>query len=252
MLNPPASRSAPSQFHLTSLSRATHLIPIAGLSRMTSMEHIYTEFHRMLGRESKETLLRQRAAVFWFYGLSGSGKSTLANAFERSLHAKGFLTQILDGDNIRSGLNANLSFSEEDRTENIRRIAEVAKLYLHSGIITLTSFICPTRSLRQLARSIIGAHDFVEVYVHADFDTCAKRDPKGLYAKARDGQIPHFTGLTAPFEPPAPEDPALHLDTTCFSPEALLPLLHQRFLDIQKTPPGSDLTVLPNEPHIQK
>ena len=201
------------------------------------MEHIYTEFHRMLGRESKEALLRQRSTVFWFYGLSGSGKSTLANAFERSLHAKGFLTQILDGDNIRSGLNANLSFSEQDRRENIRRIAEVAKLYLHSGIITLTSFITPTRALRQLARSIIGPEDFIEVYVHADFATCAQRDPKGLYAKARDGQIPHFTGLTAPFEPPEPEDHPLLLDTTRFSPEQLLPTLHQRFETRQAAAP---------------
>lgn len=198
------------------------------------MEHIHTEFHRMLGRESKEALLRQRSAVFWFYGLSGSGKSTLANAFERSLHARGFLTQILDGDNIRSGLNANLSFSAEDRAENIRRIAEVAKLYLHSGIITLTSFITPTRALRQLARSIIGPEGFIEVYVHADFETCAQRDPKGLYAKALDGQIPQFTGLTAPFEPPAPEDHALCLDTTQYTPEQLLPFLEEPFDALQE------------------
>jgi adenylylsulfate kinase len=199
------------------------------------MEHIYTEFHRMLGRDAKEALLRQRGCVFWLYGLSGSGKSTLANAFERALHAKGYLTQILDGDNIRSGLNANLTFSEEDRVENIRRIAEVAKLYLHSGIITLTSFICPTRSQRQLARSIVGPDDFVEVYVQADFETCATRDPKGLYAKALVGQIPHFTGLSSPFEPPAEEDPALVLDTTRSTPEQLLEPLLERFKALQES-----------------
>jgi adenylylsulfate kinase len=201
------------------------------------MDNIHTEFHRMLGREAKECLLRQKASVFWFYGLSGSGKSTLANAFERALHAKGVLTQILDGDNIRSGLNQNLSFSEEDREENIRRIAEVAKLYLNSGIVTLTSFICPTRALRQLARSIIGPEDFIEVYIHADFETCSSRDPKGLYAKALRGEIPNFTGLSSPFEPPAEDDDALHIDTTTLSIEAALPILLDRFQTTQTAAP---------------
>ncbi|MGC9450662.1 MAG: adenylyl-sulfate kinase [Oceanipulchritudo sp.] len=177
------------------------------------MENIHPEFHRMLGREAKEALLRQRGMVFWLYGLSGSGKSTIANALERKLHAEGFLTQILDGDNIRTGLNANLGFTDEDRAENIRRIAEVARLYLDSGLITLTSFICPTRELRQLARSIIGPDDFVEVFVRASFETCARRDPKGLYAKARAGKIPNFTGKDSAFEEPAPGDPVLLLDT---------------------------------------
>lgn len=197
------------------------------------MEHIHTEFHRMLGREAKERLLKQKACVFWFYGLSGSGKSTIANAFERSLHAQGFLTQILDGDNIRSGLNANLSFSEEDRQENIRRIAEVAKLYVHSGIVTLTSFICPTRQLRELARGIIGDEDFIEVFVEADFETCAARDPKGLYAKAKAGLIPDFTGLDSPFEAPEHGHPALRIDTTSGSPESALPLLQAKFDAVQ-------------------
>ncbi len=167
----------------------------------------------MLGREAKESLLRQRGCVFWLYGLSGSGKSTIANAFERELHKAGILTQILDGDNIRSGLNQNLGFSDEDRAENIRRIAEVARLYLHSGIVTITSFICPTRQLRQLARSIIGPDDFLEVFISASFETCARRDPKGLYAKAKAGAIPDFTGRDSRFEPPAPDDPVLHLNT---------------------------------------
>jgi adenylylsulfate kinase len=177
------------------------------------MDNIHPEFHRMLDRRAKEALLGQRSTVFWLYGLSGSGKSTIANAFERDLHQAGFLTQILDGDNIRSGLNANLGFSDADRAENIRRIAEVAKLYLHSGIVTITSFICPTRELRQLARSIIGPDDFLEVYVKASFETCAQRDPKGLYAKAKAGEIPNFTGRDSAFEPPAQTDPVIVLDT---------------------------------------
>ncbi len=167
----------------------------------------------MLGRADKERLLGQRGRVYWLYGLSGAGKSTIANAFERQLHAQGVLTQILDGDNIRTGLNANLGFSDADRAENIRRIAEVAKLYLNTGIVTITSFICPTRALRQLARAIVGPPDFVEVFVKASYPTCARRDPKGLYAKAQAGQIPQFTGRDAPFEEPLPEDGALVLDT---------------------------------------
>ena len=177
------------------------------------MENIHTEFHRMLGREAKEALLKQRSTVYWLYGLSGSGKSTIANAFERELHKAGFLTQILDGDNIRSGLNSNLGFSDEDRAENIRRIAEVAKLYLNSGLITITSFICPTRELRLLARSHVGEADFVEVFVKASFETCAKRDPKGLYAKASKGKIANFTGKDSAFEEPQDGDDVLILDT---------------------------------------
>lgn len=198
------------------------------------MENIHPEFHKMLDRGAKEALLKQRSTVFWLYGLSGSGKSTIANAFERSLHQEGFLTQILDGDNIRSGLNANLGFSDDDRAENIRRIAEVAKLYLHSGIVTITSFICPTRELRQLARSIIGPDDFIEVYVKASFDTCAQRDPKGLYAKAKDGQIPNFTGRDSAFVPPADKDPVLVLDTEQAPVDASVQVLRQQFLTRQE------------------
>lgn len=199
------------------------------------MENIHPEFHRMLDRKAKESLLQQRSTVYWLYGLSGSGKSTLANAFERRLHASGFLTQILDGDNIRSGLNANLGFSDTDRAENIRRIAEVAKLTLHCGIITIASFICPTRELRQLARSIVGAEDFLEVYVKASFETCARRDPKGLYAKAQAGQLPLFTGRDSAFEAPAEDDPAvLVLDTEAHPLEACLARLLQHHEGRQK------------------
>jgi adenylylsulfate kinase len=177
------------------------------------MENIHPEFHRMLGRDAKETLLRQRGTVFWLYGLSGSGKSTIANAFERELHKAGFLTQILDGDNIRTGLNSNLGFSDDDRAENIRRIAEVAKLYLNTGVITLTSFICPTRALRQLARATVGPDDFIEVFIKASFEACARRDPKGLYAKASSGEITNFTGRDSAFEEPATGSDAVILDT---------------------------------------
>jgi adenylylsulfate kinase len=198
------------------------------------MENIHPEFHRMLGREDKETLLKQRSVVFWLYGLSGSGKSTIANAFERKLNQAGFLTQILDGDNIRSGLNANLGFSDEDRAENIRRISEVAKLYLHSGLATITSFICPTRELRRLARSVVGEEDFVEVFVKASYETCAQRDPKGLYAKAKAGKIAQFTGKDSAFEEPSAEDSVLILDTESLSVEQATDQLFDLFIERQK------------------
>lgn len=186
----------------------------------------------MLGREDKEKLLKQRSVVFWLYGLSGSGKSTIANAFERRLNELGFLTQILDGDNIRTGLNSNLGFTDEERAENIRRIAEVAKLYLNSGLATITSFICPTRQLRLLARSVVGEADFIEVFVKASYETCAKRDPKGLYAKASAGKIAHFTGKDSAFEEPEANDSAIVLDTESMSVddavEQLLALYQER------------------------
>ena len=188
-------------------------------------DHIHPEFHRMLGRADKERLLGQRGRVYWLYGLSGSGKSTIANAFERQLHARGLLTQILDGDNIRTGLNANLGFSDADRAENIRRIAEVAKLYLHTGVVAIASFICPTRALRQLARAVVGPDDFVEVFVKASFETCARRDPKGLYAKADAGQIARFTGRDSAFEEPLPEDGTLVLDTEALTLEECVAVL---------------------------
>ncbi|MGB0742951.1 MAG: adenylyl-sulfate kinase, partial [Opitutales bacterium] len=161
---------------------------------MSTPENIHTEFHRMLGRDAKEAQLKQRGHVFWFYGLSGSGKSTLANALERKLAGQGYVTKILDGDNIRSRLNADLGFSDEDRQENIRRIAEVARLFLDSGIVVITSFITPKRELRVKAREIVGADDCTPVYIEASFETCAERDVKGLYAKAATGDVKNFTG----------------------------------------------------------
>jgi len=173
---------------------------------MDAPENIHTEFHRMLGREAKEAQLGQRGHVFWFYGLSGSGKSTLANALERKLCELGYVTKILDGDNIRSGLNADLGFSDADRQENIRRIAEVARLFLDAGVVVFTSFITPKRELRAAAQAKVGAVDFTPVYVEASFETCAERDVKGLYAKAASGGVKHFTGKDSSFEAPTSED----------------------------------------------
>jgi adenylylsulfate kinase len=173
--------------------------------------NIHPIFSDMLQRSDKEKLLNQRAVVLWMTGLSGSGKSTIANGVEKELHARGFLTQILDGDNVRTGINNNLGFSEEDRTENIRRISEVSRLFVNCGIITINSFVSPTIAIRDQARRIIGEDDFLEVYVNAPFEVCEERDVKGLYAKARRGEIKHFTGLDAPFE--APVQPALEIRT---------------------------------------
>lgn len=172
--------------------------------------HIHPEFHRFLGRHDKETLLGQKGLVVWMCGLSGSGKSTIANAAERVLHQQGRFTIILDGDNLRTGLNANLGFSDQDRLENIRRISETAKVLASNGVITFVSAITPRGELRDLARGILG-DDFFEVYVKASFEACEKRDVKGLYAKAAKGEIPNFTGRDSSFEPPV--NPQLVLDT---------------------------------------
>lgn len=166
----------------------------------------------MLSRADKEELLGQRGVMLWFTGLSGSGKSTVAIALERELQKRGLLCRLLDGDNIRSGINANLGFSADDRRENIRRIAEVAKLFVDTGIITIAAFISPTEELRTMARDIIGADDFREIYISTPLAVCEARDVKGLYARARRGEVSNFTGISAPFE--APEAPALSLDTS--------------------------------------
>lgn len=181
------------------------------------INHIYPIFDRMLSREDKELLLKQRSVMVWFTGLSGSGKSTIAIALERELHKRGLLCRILDGDNIRSGINNNLGFSPEDRIENIRRIAEVSKLFIDTGIITIAAFISPNNDLREMASGIIGKENFLEVYVSTPLEECERRDVKGLYAKARRGEIKEFTGISAPFE--APADPALTLDTSRLSVE---------------------------------
>ncbi len=203
--------------------------------------NLHPIFDRVLPRADKEARLGQRGQVVWLYGLSGSGKSTLAIALERRLHAEGFATQLLDGDNIRTGLNRGLGFSDADRAENIRRIAEVAKLHAHAGLVTLCSFITPLRSLRALAREIIGPADLLEVYVKASFATCAQRDPKGLYAKAAAGGVGQFTGKDSAFEEPslaalgapapeAAEAGTLLIDTEAAPPEACLAQLHAAVL----------------------
>ncbi len=180
-------------------------------------KNIHPIFDRLLQRQDRETRLNQKSKVLWLTGLSGSGKSTIAQGVERALYNKGFFAQVLDGDNIRSGINNNLGFTIEDRQENIRRIAEVAKLYLHSGVITLNSFISPTKEIRDYARQTIGADDFIEIYINAPLEVCEQRDVKGLYKKARKGEIKGFTGIDSPYE--APENPALEIRTNELSLE---------------------------------
>lgn len=190
--------------------------------------HIHPIFDRLLQRSDKEQLLQQKALVLWMTGLSGSGKSTIAQALERQLYAQGYLTQVLDGDNLRTGINANLGFSEADRTENIRRIGEIAKLFLHCGIITICTFVSPTIAIREQAKSIIGNDDFIEVYVNAPLEVCEARDVKGLYQKARAGIIKDFTGIDSPFEPPAAPD--IVVKTAEMSIEAAVMAIYEAIL----------------------
>ena len=180
-------------------------------------ENIYPISDQMMSRSDKEALLCQRGMMVWFTGLSGSGKSTIAMGVERELHKRGILCRILDGDNIRAGINRNLGFSAEDRLENIRRIAEIGKLFVQTGIVTLACFVSPTQDVRRLARDIIGEEDFMEVYVSTPLEECERRDVKGLYARARKGEVKEFTGISAPFE--VPENPTLEIDTSCLSLE---------------------------------
>ncbi len=183
-----------------------------------------------IGRAEREGVLGQQGVTIWLTGLSGSGKSTIAVAAEAELVNRGKLAYVLDGDNVRHGLNKNLGFSPEDRTENIRRIGEVSKLFTDSGIIVFTSFISPYRSDRDEARALFDQGDFLEVHVATDLETCEERDPKGLYKKARAGDIPEFTGISAPYE--APDKPELVIDTAKLSVEesviALIDMLQQR------------------------
>jgi adenylylsulfate kinase len=174
-------------------------------------DNIFPHFDQMISREFRENKLGQRSKVIWLTGLSGSGKSTIGLALEKRLFQENFVAQLLDGDNIRSGINKNLGFSEEDRKENIRRIAEIAKLYLSSGIITINSFISPTAETRNIAKEIVGEADFLEIYINAPMATCESRDVKGLYKKARAGEIQGFTGVNQAYE--EPENPALELRT---------------------------------------
>ena len=175
-------------------------------------ENIYPIYDRMMTRQDKESLLGQRGIMIWFTGLSGSGKSTVAMGVERELHAQGILCRILDGDNVRAGINNNLGFSAEDRIENIRRIAEIGKLFVQTGVVTLSCFVSPTNDIRQMARKIVGEEDFLEVYISTPIEECERRDVKGLYARARKGEVKNFTGISAPFE--APVSPDIAIDTS--------------------------------------
>ena len=166
------------------------------------MENLFSSKHELISREDKEKLLNQKGVCLWLTGLSGSGKTTIAKIISKKLHKKGIITQVLDGDNIRIGINNNLSFSEEDRLENIRRTSEIGKLFVESGIVTICCLVSPTKKMREKARSIIGASDFYEIYIATNLNECKKRDTKGLYEKAIRGEIKNFTGISAPYEKP--------------------------------------------------
>jgi adenylylsulfate kinase len=181
----------------------------------TSSENIFPVFDKIISKEKKEKLLNQKGKVVWLTGLSGSGKTTIALQLEKELYKLGFLVQILDGDNIRAGINNNLSFSEDDRTENIRRIAEVSKLFLNCGVITINCFVSPTIKMRQIAEKIIGKENYYEIFINADLETCEKRDVKGLYKKARNGEIKNFTGIDSQYE--KPNNPSLEVNTSQLS-----------------------------------
>lgn len=181
------------------------------------MNNIHPIFDNLVQREEQERLLNQCGKVYWFTGLSGSGKSTIAAAFERELYNRGYFVKVLDGDNIRSGINRNLGFSMEDREENIRRIAEVAKLFVDSGIIVLCSFVSPTQHIRNQAKEIIGEGDFYEIFVDTPLEICEKRDVKGLYKKARAGELKGFTGIDSPYE--SPLSPILRIFTPDYTVE---------------------------------
>lgn len=179
--------------------------------------NIFPLHSELLSRSAKEALLGQRSVCLWMTGLSGSGKTSIAKLLERKFHSIGILSILLDGDNIRDGINQDLGFSETDRTENIRRIAEINKLFLATGVVTLNCFVSPTEALRKQAAEIIGASDFLEIFVDTPLEICEKRDVKGLYAKARAGEIKNFTGISSPFEPP--KKPAISLYTADKSAE---------------------------------
>lgn len=179
---------------------------------MSSDNNIFPEFKKMLGRQDKERLLKQKGKVFWLTGLSGSGKTSLAINIEKELYKQGYITQIFDGDNIRAGINSDLDFTDGGRKENIRRVAEICRLFLDCGIITISCFISPTIELRTMAKNIIGQKDFIEVFVDVPLEVCEQRDVKGLYKKAREGGVKNFTGIDSGYEKPV--NPDIIIDTS--------------------------------------
>ena len=195
--------------------------------------NLFPIFDEILQRQDKEELLNQNSKVIWMTGLSGSGKTTVAKGVERYLHSQGILNQLLDGDNIRVGISNNLTFSSDDRAENIRRISEVSKLFLNCGIVTINCFVSPTIEIRNIAKQIIGAENFIEVYINASVDTCEERDVKGLYKKARKGEIKNFTGIGAPFE--APKSPEIEINTAQLSIDESVQKVLDYILPIIKT-----------------
>jgi adenylylsulfate kinase len=196
-------------------------------------DNLFPIFDEILQREDKEELLNQNSKVIWMTGLSGSGKTTVAKGVERYLHSQGILNQLLDGDNIRVGISNNLTFSSDDRAENIRRISEVSKLFINCGVVTLNCFVSPTIEIRNIAKQIIGAENFIEVYINASVDTCEERDVKGLYQKARKGEIKDFTGISAPFE--APKSPEIEINTAQLSIDESVQKVLDYILPIIKT-----------------
>ncbi|MDX2190296.1 MAG: adenylyl-sulfate kinase [Bacteroidota bacterium] len=192
------------------------------------VSNIHPIFDKILKKEDKEQLLNQKGIVIWMVGLSGSGKSTIAKGLEACLHDLGYLTMLLDGDNLRSGINSNLGFSDADRMENIRRAAETAKLFCNCGIVTICSFISPTAEIRAMAKNIVGSNNYFEVYINAPIELCEQRDVKGLYKKARAGEIPSFTGINSPFE--APTNPDMELKTDVFTIEKCVNFLTEGLL----------------------
>lgn len=178
-----------------------------------------------ISQKERKSLLEQEPKVIWFTGLSGSGKSTISNELEKLLNKEGFLTYTLDGDNVRNGLNKDLGFTAEDRKENIRRIGEVSKLMIDSGVIVLSTFISPFKEDRDIARNIIGEDNFIEIFIATDIEECKKRDPKGLYKKALNGEIKNFTGIDSPYE--KPENPYLIIETNFLKPEAIALNIYQ-------------------------
>jgi adenylylsulfate kinase len=198
----------------------------------TPPKNIFPVFDKIISKEKKEKLLNQKGKVVWLTGLSGSGKTTIALQLEKELYKLGFLVQILDGDNIRAGINNNLSFSEGDRTENIRRIAEISKLFFNCGIITINCFVSPTTKMRQIAKKIIGKENYYEIFIDADLETCEKRDVKGLYKKARNGEIKNFTGIDSQYE--RPKNPSLEVNTSQLSIDKSIEIILKNVLPLLK------------------